>query len=141
MNVPLIVRSWGAVNATLIRKEHAMEQRQVLSINSHARIEHVRVEAPTLNKAFTVFEDHLERCRLPRPQILASAFEDDGARIMLTGESEALESLMKSLNSHSSIKAIKSSLSAISVTCRGSVATELAHANHGTAGKRSSRGR
>lgn len=126
--VPLFIRRWGKEDRVteIVKEDLSMELCQILSVNSHARIEHLEVQAPTLNKAFLLFEDHLTQKTLPRPQILASASDQDRTRMMLTGDSELLDSLLKSIEGHPHIRAIKKTLSSVTVTCHGSLGTDVA---------------
>ena len=102
-----------------------MELCQILSVNSYSRIEHFEIDAPTLNQAFLLYEKHLAQKSLPRPQILASAAEQNRTRIMLTGDTELLDSLIKSIEGHSKIRTIKKTLSSVTVSCHGSLGTNV----------------
>lgn len=124
--IPLVIKNINGGPSTLITKEVLdMENEQILSINSHPLIEHLQIEAATLNKAFEIFDEHLHAHKLARPQVLASAYEKGAARLMLTGEQEALAALLRSLTPDSPIKAIKTTLSSVTITCHGSVGSRL----------------
>jgi aspartate kinase len=127
-NVSLFIRRWGSeTNATeVVREDRGVEQCQILSVSSHASIEHLEIEAPTLNRAYALFEEHLAKNQLARPQILASAFNNDVTRLMFTGEKESLDTLLRSLNGQNVIRPIKKTLSSVTITCHGAVATDLA---------------
>jgi aspartate kinase len=126
-HVPLFIRRWGNDGrfTEIVKEDLSMELCQILSVNSHSRIEHFEIDAPTLNQAFLLFEKHLQQKMLPRPQILASAAEKDRSRLMLTGDSELLDSLLKSIEEHKQIRTIKKTLSSVTVTCHGSIGTDL----------------
>jgi aspartate kinase len=126
-HVPLFIRRWGHDGrfTEIVKEDLAMELCQILSVNSHARIEHFEVEAPTLNQAFLLFEKHLQTKMLPRPQILASAMDAGKTRLMLTGDEELLESLMASIAGHKQIRTIKKTLSSVTVTCHGSIGSDV----------------
>jgi aspartate kinase len=125
--VPLFIRRWGTEDRVtqIVKEDLHMELCQILSVNSHARIEHLEVDAPTLNQAFLLFEKHLAQKSLPRPQILASAADKDHTRLMLTGDTELLDSLLKSLEGLKNIRTIKKTLSSVTVTCHGSLGTDI----------------
>jgi aspartate kinase len=125
--VPLIIKRWGSPNGIteVVKEDHKMEQCQILSVNSLNFIEHVEITAPTLNKAYVMFEEHLAKHQLARPQMLASAY-DKAARLMITGEKELLDSILRSFKDSPNIKSLNKTLSSVTVTCHGSVATDLA---------------
>jgi aspartate kinase len=128
MNVPLILRRWPSSNGAteVLKEDPTVEKCQILSVNSHAQIEHIEIQALTLNKAYAIFEEHLSKNQLSHPQILASAHDNGATRMMLTADKEALEALLRSLPKTSSIRPIKKTMSSVSVTCHGAVATNLA---------------
>ena len=66
----------------VVKEDLQMELCEVLSVNSHSRIEHLEVTSPSLNKAFLLFEEHLQKSQLPRPQVLASAADNGVTRLM-----------------------------------------------------------
>jgi aspartate kinase len=127
-NVNLFIRRWGSeTRITEVAKEdREMEQCQILSVSSHANIEHLEIEAPTLNRAYALLEEHLTKNQLAHPQILASAFNNDVTGLMFTGEKESLDTLLRSLNGQNVIRPIKETLSSVTITCHGAVATDLA---------------
>ncbi len=127
-DVHLVIRRFDGVKGAteVVKEDLQMELCEVLSVNSHSRIEHLEVTSPSLNKAFLLFEEHLQKSQLPRPQVLASAADNGVTRLMLTAENEALDSLLRSLKAHAFIRPIKKSLSSVTLTCHGSVATDLA---------------
>jgi aspartate kinase len=126
-NVPLVLRQWGAAAAsTHVDKEvNSMESGKILSINSLARIEHVGIQAPDLNQAFDKFAAHLKKHGLAWPQLLASAYDTPTreARLMLTSDSEALDSLLRTLTGD--FRQLRATLSGVTVTCFGGVASDL----------------
>jgi hypothetical protein len=103
-----------------------MEQCRILSVSSHANIEHLEIEAPTLNRAYALLEEHLTKNQLARPQILASAFDNDVTRLMFTGEKESLDTLLRSLKGQRAIRPSQHTPSSVMITCHGAVATDLA---------------
>jgi aspartate kinase len=127
LDIPLLLKRWGVKNgATLVVKEDLkMEQCKILSVNSHAAIEHLEIQAANSNKAYLILDAHLHKHQLPRPQLLASTFENGLCQFMLAGEKEGLESLLRSLSDNLAIQSIKSTLSSVSMTCHGSVGTDL----------------
>ena len=127
-NINLFVRRWGSETGVteIVKENREMEQSEILSVSSHAVIEHLDIGAPTLNRAYALLEEHLAKNQLARPQILASAFTDDVTRLMITGEKESIDTLLRSLNGQSVIRPIKKPLSSVTITSHGAVATDLA---------------
>jgi aspartate kinase len=74
-----------------------MESGKVLAVNSIARIEHVEIDSADLNRGFEKFAQHLKQNGLSWPQLLASAFTAGKTRIMMTCDSESLDTLMRTL--------------------------------------------
>ena len=74
-----------------------MESGKVLAVNSMARIEHVEIDSADLNQGFEKFAQHLKQNGLPWPQLLASAFTAGKTRIMMTCDSESLDTLLRTL--------------------------------------------
>jgi aspartate kinase len=74
----------------------------VLVVSSMARIEHVEIGSADLNQGFEKFAQHLKQSGLSWPQLLASAFTGGKTRIMMTSDSEALDTLLRSFNSSQS---------------------------------------
>lgn len=126
-NVPLMIKKWGhASESTLVTNEvKEMEKGKVLSVNSHARIEHVEIDASSLNQAFDKFAHHLQQHSLAWPQVMASAFTDGKCRMMLTSDGESLDALMRTLSKD--LRQQRAMLSSVTVTCYGGVATDLPH--------------
>ena len=100
-----------------------MEIGKVLSVNSHARIEHIEIDSASLNEGFEKLAGHLKSEKLTWPQILASAFDGSKTRMMLTADSESLDSLIRSLKG--SFRQHRGTLSSVSLTCFGGVSSEL----------------
>src|SRR5437763_194570 len=124
--VKLVIKKWGSPLATeILQEDKTMENCKILSINSHSRIEQLQIEAPHLNAAFAQLDEHLSEHRLPRPQILSSSFDHPAARVVFAGDADALDALLRTLQDHKSIKTVNKALSSISITCHGSVATDL----------------
>lgn len=128
-NVPLCIKMWGShEEATRITNEvNHMEIGRVLSVNSHGRVEHIEIEAQTLNQAFEKFALHLKQHKLPWPQLLASAYDGGSCRIMLTHDTEALDTLVRTLEKGNGMKRMREPMSSVSVTCFGGVASDLPH--------------
>lgn len=126
--VPLFIRRWGSNDRVtqVVKEDLSMELCQILSVNSHSRIEHFEVQAPTLNQAFLLFEKHLVQKSLPRPQVLESTFDQGLTRLVLTGDGELLDSLIKSIEGVPQIRNLEKTLSSVTVTCHGSLGTDLA---------------
>ena len=128
-NVPLIIKKWGhASESTQILKEVGqMEGGKILSVNSHARIEHLEIDAKDLNQAFDKLAHHLNQNSLGWPQILASAFTDGKCRMMLTSDGESLDALLRTLENAQELRKQRSTLSSVTLTCVGGVASDLPH--------------
>jgi aspartate kinase len=126
-NVPLVLKKWGgAQTSTQVTKEvTGMESGRVLAINSMARIEHVEIDSADLNQGFDKFAQHLEQNRLSWPQLLASAFTAGKTRIMMTSDPESLDTLLRTLESSAVLRKQRDTLSSVSLTCFGAVASDL----------------
>jgi aspartate kinase len=126
-NVPLVLKKWGgAETSTHVTKEvTGMESGKVLAINSMARIEHVEIDSADLNQGFDKFAQHLEQNRLSWPQLLASAFTAGKTRIMMTSDPESLDTLLRTLESSAVLRKQRDTLSSVSLTCFGAVASDL----------------
>jgi aspartate kinase len=126
-NVPLVLKKWGgAETSTHVTKEvTGMESGKVLAINSMARIEHVEIDSADLNQGFDKFAQHLEQNRLSWPQLLTSAFTAGKTRIMMTSDPESLDTLLRTLESSAVLRKQRDTLSSVSLTCFGAVASDL----------------
>lgn len=126
-NIPLVIKLWGqASESTQVRKEVVgMEGGKILSVNSMARVEHIGVNAATLNEGFDKLATHLKVNGLSWPQLLASTYEGGQARLMFTADGESLDALLRTLAKSSDIKKLRETVSSVSVTCFGGVASDL----------------
>jgi aspartate kinase len=97
------------------------------SVNSHARIEHIEIEAPNLNQGFEKFSTFLKLNSLPWPQLLASAQDGGFCRIMLTSDDESLETLVRLTEKTTGMRKLRATLSSVSITCFGGVSSDLPH--------------
>lgn len=128
-NVPLVIRRWGRdSDSTQILKEvKGMEEGRVLSVNSMARVEHLAIEAADLNQGNEKLAQHLRQHSLAWPQILAATFEDGHARWMLAADGESLDALLRTTSKTQGFSKLRDALSSVTLTCYGSVATDLPH--------------
>jgi aspartate kinase len=126
-NVPLVLKKWGgAEHSTQVMKEvMGMESGKVLAVNSMARIEHVEIDSADLNQGFEKFAQHLKQNGLSWPQLLASAFTAGKTRIMMTSDSESLDTLLRTLERSTDLRKQREALSSVSLTCFGGVASDL----------------
>ena len=126
-NVPLVIRKWGsAQSSTQVMKEVAgMETGKVLAINSMARIEQVEIDSENLNQGFEKFAQHLQQNGLPWPQLLDSAYSGGKTRIMMTSDSESLDTLLRTLDANEDLNKQGEALSSVSLTCFGGVSSDL----------------
>src|SRR3954468_4618706 len=126
-NVPLVIKKWGGAETStqVTREVTGMESGKVLAVNSMARIEHVEIDSADLNQGFEKFAQHLAQNRLSWPQLLASAFTTGKTRIMLTSDPESLNTLLRTLESSAALRKQRETLSSVSLTCFGAVASDL----------------
>jgi aspartate kinase len=127
-NVPLVIKKWGcgAEHSTQVLKEvMGMESGRVLAVNSMARIEHVEIDSTNLNQGFEKFAQHLKQNGLSWPQLLASAFTQGKTRIMITCDSESLDTLLRTLERTKDLRKQRETLSSVSLTCFGGVSSDL----------------
>jgi aspartate kinase len=90
-----------------------------------ARIEHVEIDSADLNQGFEKFAQHLKQNGLSWPQLLASAFTAGKTRIMMTCDSESLDTLLRTLKNSNELRKHRETLSSVSLTCFGGVSTDL----------------
>lgn len=128
-NVPLVIRRWGQnpSQTEILQEISGMEEGRVLSVNSLSRVEHLFIDAKDLSEAFQKLEAHLKAHNLGWPQILASAYGEGNARLMVTADSEYLDTLLRTLDKSAGLKKARPTLSAVTLTCYGSVSTNLPH--------------
>jgi aspartate kinase len=126
-NIPLFLRKWGnSEHSTRVMKEViGMESGKVLAVNSMARIEHVEIASTNLSHGFEKFAQHLKQNGLSWPQVLASAFTAGKTRIMMTCESESLDTLLRTLERSKDLRKGRETLSSVSLTCFGGVSSDL----------------
>jgi aspartate kinase len=125
--VPLVIKQWGrAVESTRVTQEvENMETGRVLSVNSIARVEHVRITCASLADGFETFARHLKERGLAWPQVLGSSFGNRTCHLTLTTDDEALDTLLRSLGDGFAVG--EGALSAVTLTCFGGVSTDLPH--------------
>jgi aspartate kinase len=102
-----------------------MEVGKVLAVNSMARIEHLEIDSAALNQGFEKFAQHLKQNGLSWPQLLASAFIAGRTRIMMTSDSESLDTLLRTLERSKGLRRQREALSSVSLTCFGGVSSDL----------------
>jgi len=126
-NVALVLKKWGGAETStqVIKEVVGMETGKVLAVNSMARIEHVEIDSTDLNQGFEKFAQHLKQNDLSWPQLLASAFTEGKTRIMMSGDSESLDTLLRTLERSKDLRKQRETLSSVSLTCFGGVSSDL----------------
>ncbi|UPT86083.1 aspartate kinase [Bradyrhizobium barranii subsp. apii] len=125
-NIPLYLRKWGnSEHSTRVMKEVIGMETGILAVNSMARIEHVEIASTNLSHGFEKFAQHLKQNGLSWPQVLASAFTAGKTRIMMTCESESLDTLLRTLERSKDLRKERETLSSVSLTCFGGVSSDL----------------
>lgn len=126
-NVPLVVKKWGGAehSTRVMREVTGMENGKLLAVNCTARIEHVEIDSADLNQGFEKFAQHLKQHSLSWPQLLASAFADGKTRIMLSSDSESLDTLLRTLEGSTDLRKQRATLSSVTLTCFGAVSSSL----------------
>ena len=126
-NVPLVLKQRGGAGTStqVMREVEGMESGKVLAVNSMARIEHIEIDSADLNQGFAKFAQHLQRRGLAWPQLLDSAFSTGKTRIMMTSDPESLDTLLRTLESPGDLRKQRETLSSVSLTCFGGVASDL----------------
>jgi len=109
----------------VIKEVAGMETGKVLAVNSMARIEHVEIDSTDLNQGFEKFAQHLKQNGLSWPQLLASAFTAGKTRIMMSSDSESLDTLLRTLERSKDLRKQRETLSSVSLTCFGGVSSAL----------------
>lgn len=122
--VPLFVGSASQLNTgTLIVPEDQMlEKAKVVSVNSHAFVEHIRVNSINSADAFQKIAAFVQEHALPSPQILATVQESDHTRMMITGDKESLQAFLKA--GAKSFATLRPTASSVTVTGYGCTNTE-----------------
>jgi aspartate kinase len=126
-NVPLVLKKrGGAEYSTQVNSEVVgMESGTVLAVNSMARIEHVEIDSADLHQGFEKFAQHLNKHGLPWPQLLAATFTAGKTRIMMSGDSESVDTLLRTLEGSNDLRKQREALSSVSLTCFGAVGSGL----------------
>jgi aspartate kinase len=126
-NVPLVIKQWGGAEGStqVVKEVVGMESGKILAVNSLARVEHVEIDSADLNQGFEKFARHLKQNSLSWPQLLASAFTAGKTRIMMTCDSESLDTLLRTLEDTKDLRKHRETLSSVSLTCFGGVSTDL----------------
>jgi aspartate kinase len=126
-NVPLVLKKLGGAehSTQVMREVTGMESGKVLAVNSMARIEHVEIDSADLSQGFEKFAQHLKQNGLSWPQLLASAFTAGKTRIMMTSDSESLDTLLRTLEGSKELRQQREALSSVSLTCFGGVSSDL----------------
>lgn len=128
LKVPMsICFSQDHATGTLIRHEVNMfEQQKVLAVNSHREVHHLEIPgAKSLADGWLRLKALLDTHRLAWPQILAATHEDNGVRAMYTSDPEHLTSVSRALAASSEVRPLKGPMSSVTLTCHGSVASDL----------------
>lgn len=128
-NVPLVIKKWGvASEATMVSKEvEGMESGKILSVNSLERVEHLEIDCEDLNQGFEILSQHLKQNALGWPQLLASAYGNGHCRIMFTADGESLDTIFRTVEKTKNMRRHRPVLSSVTLTCYGSVASDLPH--------------
>jgi aspartate kinase len=128
-NLELSIRRWGADGecTRILHEVKGMEEGKVLSVNSLARVEHVEIDSATLAEGFDLLSRLLRKNNLAWPQLLASAFDGGKCRIMITSDGESLDTLLRVVGSSTNFRKLRETMSSVSITCYGSVSTDLPH--------------
>jgi aspartate kinase len=126
-NVALVLKKWGGAeySTQVIKEVVGMETGKVLAVNSMARIEHVEIDSTDLNQGFERFAQHLKQNGLSWPQLLSSAFTAGKTRIVMSGDSESLDTLLRTLERSKDLRKQRETSSSVSLTCFGGVSSDL----------------
>src|SRR4029077_15896609 len=126
-NVPLVLKKLGGVehSTQVMREVIGMESGKFLAVNSIARVEHVEIDSANLNQGFEKFAQHLKQSGLSWPQLLASAFSGGKTSIMMTSDSESLDTLLRTLERSKDLRQQRETLGSVSLTCFGGVSSDL----------------
>jgi aspartate kinase len=126
-NMTLVLKKRGGTeySTQVIKEVVGMETGKVLAVNSMARIEHVEIDSTDLNQGFEKFAQHLKQNGLSWPQLLASAFTAGKTRMMMSGDSESLDTLLRTLEASKDLRKQRETLSSVSLTCFGGVSSAL----------------
>lgn len=111
----------------VLREVNMFENQQVLAVNSHNEVHHLEVaNVADMAAGWNAVSGLLERHNLGWPQILAAAHESGGLRAMYTSDAEHLLSVKRAIEASPAVRELREPMSSVSLTCHGSVATNLA---------------
>ncbi len=129
LKVPLkiaLAHDDGEGKSTIIDGEAAMfEQARILSVNSHKEVRWIEIAKSDLNSAVQEFFSILRESALPSPQILDTEKRLTAFAILVTAPNEHLNSIMQACQTSKKAKFESTELSSVSVTCKGSYASNL----------------
>lgn len=127
-NVPLSIRFIDDHDrGTAVHAEvKVFENQKVLAVNSLQEVHHCEVsDAKEMAEAWGRLGETLNKHNLAWPQILAATMESTFLRFMYTSDPEHLMALSRVFSSEKGLKIHKGALSAVTLTCHGSVSSDL----------------
>lgn len=117
--VPLFI---GLANdpsrGTLIHQEdEAMfEQQEFWGVNALSPVEHLQIKALSSQEGYALLHDFCEMEELPLPKVLASTYENGSLRMMIYGDQEMLQTLLKAAEKNTMFLNLEISCAAVSMT-------------------------
>lgn len=110
----------------VLHEVNMFENQQVLAVNSHREVHHLEIpQVADMAEGWKIFSGLLERHNLAWPQILAASQENGSLRAMYTSDPEHLISLKRAVETTKSVRELREPMSSVSLTCHGSIATDL----------------
>ena len=95
------------------------EQQEVWGVNSLQPVEHFQIKAQNTLEALQILQNFCTEKSLPLPKILASSFQDNQLRIMVSGDAETLQALINSLSQTKIVENLNLRSAAVSITGTG----------------------
>jgi len=104
-----------------------LESQSIIAVNSHNLVDHIEIQVPNTSKAMALFGETLMAERTPEPQVLALSQQPEGfVRLMYTSDSTHLSAIQNATKRNPLFRHPQRRLSSVTMTCFGSVGTDLA---------------
>lgn len=110
----------------IVDKDSSMfEEKKILSVNSHSKVFKLEIKSSSHGDGYDRLEKFLKTHNLPWPQILDSTYSGFGCVLLISAPNETLEALLNLSKKARDIEVIEDSLSSVTATCAGIIASSL----------------
>ncbi len=128
MNVPLLIAPAheSAPGTRIVMESPMYEESQVLAVHSHALVQKIKFKGEkNMALAFQSLRNALKKDRIPWPQILATTEEYGQIYFYLTAPKETIGSIHNLIEQTTELESDPTTLSSITLTCKGCVGSDL----------------